>query len=232
MTKRFKKLTTKLTSSRRNRKTGKGVKSLRPRLLKVQLFVNAINSIHLLFICIATEQELKEIRAIGGEYQEHLKALEEGREFQPKLTVRRIQAVQKSPFRGKRKRSGHGNKKMSKRHKSNSTESDSFMNNSDQDELDSFMSESDVDESDDTEDDIDESSDSLNSGSLNESDSDSDSGSEAEETGDEVMEIEKVTKESLKAKIEGTQTLLKAARERLTMEVRSATLAFFLIPHL
>ncbi|KAF8589963.1 hypothetical protein K439DRAFT_1628171 [Ramaria rubella] len=163
----------------------------------------------------ATEKELKEIRAIGSEYRAHLKALEDGEPFEPKLTAK-SGVTRKSPSLGKRKRTGSGNKASPKRRKSFSDEDS---NDSDEDD-------DDDDDIEDTSDDNDSDSDSDSSQSDSEdedkdysgSDSDSDSDDEQEEDKNEMDVEEEATEESLKAKIEETRETINTLRVRLSSE--------------
>ncbi|EMD41072.1 hypothetical protein CERSUDRAFT_63001 [Gelatoporia subvermispora B] len=157
----------------------------------------------------ACENGLEEVRDYLKEYKEHLDALETGTEFEPRLTAETGKGSKTSGR--KRKNAGSGKEGSSKRRRLDyrDDEGDSM---SVDDDLDDFI----VDDEDD-EIEVND-SDSENGSEKDESDSDSDgskSGSDSEGEDERAEEENEVTVDSLKAKIQEAQDVLKAGRMQL-----------------
>ncbi|OSC99144.1 hypothetical protein PYCCODRAFT_1446932 [Trametes coccinea BRFM310] len=184
------------------------------------------------------ETQLKRSRTILQEYQDHLKALENGEPFEPQLTAKKTKSTcaksgaksesdsssesddepEERPGAGSRKRK-HGtdgrqgsSKKRRSGKSSRGSDDDSTMDVDD----DEFMDDDDLDFSESGSDEDAQSK----SGSTSESDSDSDSGpdsgSEKDEDEDVDEEAEEVTVDSLKAKIEEIKQAIKDGRAQLS----------------
>ncbi|OCH93605.1 hypothetical protein OBBRIDRAFT_832536 [Obba rivulosa] len=162
----------------------------------------------------ACEQGLKQVREYLKEYEEHLSALENGREFVPRLTASSGKGKAKPSSGKKRKNARDGKKGSPKKQKTgHSDDEDDLMS---VDDLDDFI----VDDDDDEIEVIDSASDmgSNKEDSDDEKDSDSDnskSGSESDEDEDAEEEVDEVTVDSLKAKIQEAKDALKAGRMQL-----------------
>ncbi|KAH7922469.1 hypothetical protein BV22DRAFT_1106623 [Leucogyrophana mollusca] len=173
----------------------------------------------------AIDAQLKHIRACIREHEEHVKALESGETFVPRLTGKAAQKKAQSMSK-KRKNTRGGKGGSPKRRKSHggSDDDDLEMGGSDDEDTDAEGSAYDDDDMDaegsdedeaDQDSDSDKVSDDSDAESGSESDSDSDAGSE------EAEEEEEVTVEILQTKIDAAKQEIKAARERLT-EARKA----------
>ncbi|KAF9452482.1 hypothetical protein P691DRAFT_697145, partial [Macrolepiota fuliginosa MF-IS2] len=137
------------------------------------------------------EKELKDIREVTKEREEHLDALENGETFVPRLTGRKIAMSSK-----KRKRGNNGKSGSSKRRRTNPSsddEDDFIASDASEDDSDSDKSDSSDDESD--------------NDNSDEEDSASDSDQEDEEP---------ATEESLKVKIKEGKAKIKELRATLT----------------
>ncbi|KII94798.1 hypothetical protein PLICRDRAFT_86263 [Plicaturopsis crispa FD-325 SS-3] len=156
----------------------------------------------------ALDGTLKETREYLREYEEHLRALEAGEPFVPRLTAKNKTAGKTN---GKKRKNSSGGKGGSpKRRKSDG--GDGFGGDDDEDMDDDVEVISDDDS--DSEDGSDKDSDEEGSKSGSDSDSESDEGEDEEEEG----EVE-VTPDDLKAKIDDAKLTIKATREKLN-EVR------------
>ncbi|KAG6813480.1 hypothetical protein H0H92_010505 [Tricholoma furcatifolium] len=153
----------------------------------------------------AIESELKTLRKVKDEYEEHLQALKDGKSFTPRLTAKSGSAGKAATSTSrKRKNVRSGKKGTRKRHRG----SDSDSEQSEESDVDSYIDvDSDSDASDrDTEDE--KSSDDESKDSDAESDEDTDQ--------DEEQDDEEVTEDSLEVKIKDTKESIKSARERLS----------------
>lgn len=158
------------------------------------------------------DTQLKQVRAMGKEYQEHLEALKNGEEFTPRLTGK-VAKKKKAVNAGKKRKRSQKDKSSKRRKTDGSDDEDEDIDMDDAGSLDSFIASDDSDsDSDKDDDDDDDKSDSSKSGSGSD-DSDKE---EDEEDADE-----EVTEESLKAKIDESKAAIKAGRERLN-EMRQA----------
>ncbi|KAH9951754.1 Dynamin family-domain-containing protein [Amylocystis lapponica] len=162
-----------------------------------------------------TDKQLKQIREYLAEYQEHLKALETGEEFVPRLTGKsKSKKSEESVSAGKKRKNTRGGKQgSSKKRKSEINDNDHMSVDDDDDDIDDDLefSDDDSDKQSVPEDEKDSSD--------NDSDSESDSGSESDsdnENNDDDEEEEEVTAESLKVKIDETKEAIKAARVQLS----------------
>lgn len=155
------------------------------------------------------EEQMKQVRAMGKEYEAHLEALKNGEEFTPRLTGKASKKEKASA--GTKRKNTHGDKKSSKRRKTggDSDHEDEDADMDDFDDFDSFIA-SDNSDSESEKGEDDDGSDASKSGSDAENDD------EENEEADEP-----VTEESLKAKITETKEAIKAGRERLN-EIRRA----------
>ncbi|KAE9410407.1 hypothetical protein BT96DRAFT_931168 [Gymnopus androsaceus JB14] len=155
------------------------------------------------------EKELKTLRAIQKEHQDHIEALKNGEDFTPILTgAKGAEKPANTPK--KRKNKGKGKKGSPKRRRS-SVDSD------DEDE----DSEDGSDVSSDEDEDSDEDSSSDDSDGSDDEASDSERSDKSDnEDGDSDIEVEglveEVTEESIQAKLEQTQADIRAARGRLS----------------
>lgn len=169
-----------------------------------------------------TEQTLKQLRPILAEYEEHLKALQSGESFTPKLTgsgkskkVRKSSDASdedavmsdasdaSSPKRGKKRKAGGEGKRAAKRRKSGrSDDDDDFIVDDDED-----LTFSDTESSKGSDDGGDEPADSEWDEVSNASKDDED---------DEQAEEEEVTEESLRAKIDEYKEAIKQGRTDLS----------------
>ncbi|KAJ7507726.1 hypothetical protein B0H11DRAFT_1968347 [Mycena galericulata] len=159
-------------------------------------------------------KELKGIRAVEQEYQEHLQALKDGKSFVPRLTAPK--SDKPKVVKGKKRKNTRGGKKASpKRRRSNSVisdeDEDEKMGSSDDEGSDASHSDSasesgrDSDEEKDSDDEDDKASD-------DEQDSDREQDSDIESV--HKVEEEEVTEESIRLKITETKQLIKDTRER------------------
>ncbi|KAI9063349.1 hypothetical protein FKP32DRAFT_1592405 [Trametes sanguinea] len=182
------------------------------------------------------DAQLKQSRAILQEYQDHLKALENGEPFEPKLTAKKATskrnaarssadsdsdsssesddepAEKPSAESRKRRRSTDGREGSSKKRRSGKSDADSTMDVDDDD----FMDEDELDFSDSDSDEDAQSKSGSTSGSDSDSDSDSDSGSEKDLDENADEEVEEVTIDGLKAKIEEVKQAIKDGRVQLS----------------
>ncbi|KAL6306643.1 Dynamin family-domain-containing protein [Sparassis latifolia] len=169
---------------------------------------------------VGIDTQLKEVRAYLAEYQEHLKALEEGRTFVPVLTAKSGKRETTSETPKKRKNTGGEKKGTSKKRKTSGDGEDGeddliVVDDADEDEEEDIMdvedelvfSDSDSDKQSDDEKDDDDSSDNSDSESAEDSE---------EEQEDDDNEAEEVTVESLQAKIGEAKDAIKAGRLQLS----------------
>ncbi|THG94658.1 hypothetical protein EW026_g6853 [Hermanssonia centrifuga] len=137
------------------------------------------------------DQGLKQLREFLAEYQDHLKAMENGETFVPKLTAKTKAGknAEDSGSRGKKRKNSRGD------------EDDDFLVDDD-DDLDFSGSESDKNSGDESD------------GDKSESGSNKDSGDEEDD--EEDQEAEEATEESLKEKIEEAKNGIKEFRVHLS----------------
>ncbi|KAJ8590321.1 hypothetical protein M405DRAFT_897528 [Rhizopogon salebrosus TDB-379] len=154
------------------------------------------------------EKQLKGVRGILREYEEHKTALENGKTFTPRLTAK---ASQKQSASKKRKHTREDKSRSPKRHKSSNfgddSDDDDFIDDLDEDEEQESDEEGQEPEEDEDEDDRDE-----NEGEEGEQDAQDDGIDD---------EPEEVTVEVLKTKIEDASEAIKVGREQLN-EARKA----------
>jgi hypothetical protein len=165
-------------------------------------------------------------RALLDEYDEHIKALENGEEFVPRLTANN--APMEPVVHGKKRKSlGGGKKGSTKRRRSEGIENEDEEMGSVVDidsEVDSHSgldSDSEADGESDVDNDSDSGSDAIDDGEedgdKSNSDNSSESGSDSNADDDAHVEQEqKVTVESLKAKMEEVKLTIKNYRDHLT----------------
>ncbi|CAL1702209.1 unnamed protein product [Somion occarium] len=150
----------------------------------------------------AVDKELKETRPLLEEYKDHLKAIQNGKSFAPLLTAKKPKAKEDSTKGKKRKRS-RGDKGSSKRRKTVSDDEEDDFIVDDDEELD--FSDSGSDKNSDSE-----------SEKSDDSDADLDASSDKGEDDDDEEAQEEVTQESLKAKIEELEEVIKEGRKNLS----------------
>ncbi|KAG6918940.1 hypothetical protein DXG01_010595 [Tephrocybe rancida] len=156
----------------------------------------------------AIEKELKGLREILAEYEDHLDALKDGKLFTPILTARNGRAAKakskKASGSKKRKNARGGKKGSTKRRRSSDGSDNDAMGSDDDSDIDS---DSDFDKSDQG------SEDEQSDDESKKSDAGSDSGSEE---GVDQEDEEEATQESVKEKIKETKASIKSCRERLS----------------
>ncbi|CDO74067.1 hypothetical protein BN946_scf185043.g117 [Trametes cinnabarina] len=183
------------------------------------------------------DAQLKQSRAILQEYQEHLKALENGEPFEPKLTAKKAtlkrnaesdedphpgshsssesgDEPESSSREGKRKRKhrSDGRGGYSKKRRAAQADDANAMDVDD----DEFMDDDNLGFSESDSDSYAKSNSDSSSGSDSDSDSSAASDSERDEDQDVVENVVEVTMESLKAKIEEVKQALKDGRVQLS----------------
>ncbi|GLB33731.1 putative dynamin family protein [Lyophyllum shimeji] len=158
----------------------------------------------------AIEKELKGLRDLSREYQEHLEALQDGRSFTPRLTAKFKTKAKKVTSSKKRKNNRGGKRGSAKRRRNSPADED---DGSDDDDS-ATVSDSDVD-SDSDFDDSDKVSEDEQKSDEESNKSESGSGSEASDDEDDAAE-EEATEDSLKEKIKESKEGIKSARERLS----------------
>ncbi|KAJ3937366.1 MAG: hypothetical protein NXY57DRAFT_981850 [Lentinula lateritia] len=152
------------------------------------------------------EKELKFLRAVYKEHEEHVEALKDGVEFTPVLT----RSVASRPSTKKRKNQRKGKKGSSKRRRNSVNSGQDSTEDMEEDTSDD--SESEIDSDTDTESDSDASDDKGSDSDRSEHscDDDGDSDIEVEEL------VEEATVEGVKAKLEHTKADITASRARLS----------------
>ncbi|KAG6857364.1 hypothetical protein H0H87_005667 [Tephrocybe sp. NHM501043] len=151
----------------------------------------------------AIEKDLKRLRAVVAEYEEHLEALNDGKPFTPSITAKNAKAAKaKAGKASKKRKNARGGKKGSaKRHRSSDFDEDDSMDSDSNSDIDSDSDSEDEQQDSDIE--------------SKKSDIESDSGSDDGEN-DQDNEEEEVTQEFLKERIKETKASIKSGRKRLS----------------